>query len=87
MLNLLSLKVLTLTWCERLEIMVLTREFSLSLDHGSKERGPSSIILMLFRKLRIEVVEELFYKYDDAASGQKNAGKPPTVDNTARLSE
>ncbi|GFU08631.1 piggyBac transposable element-derived protein 4 [Nephila pilipes] len=35
----------------------------------------------------VQVVEELLHKYDDAASGQKNLGRPPTRDNPNRLTE
>ncbi|GFU18069.1 hypothetical protein TNCV_1446281 [Trichonephila clavipes] len=30
---------------------------------------------------------KLFYKYDDVASGHKNTGRPPTVDNPVRFIE
>ncbi|GFW81306.1 hypothetical protein TNCV_376541 [Trichonephila clavipes] len=40
-----------------------------------------------FSEYRNEVAEVLFYKYEDADSGQRNSGKPSTVDNPARLSE
>ncbi|GFS94375.1 HTH_Tnp_Tc3_2 domain-containing protein [Trichonephila clavipes] len=38
-------------------------------------------------EFRFRVVEGLLYKYDDAASEQKNAGRPPTTDNPARFNE
>ena len=40
-----------------------------------------------FLEFRIQVVEELLHKYDDAASGQKNVGRPPAIDNPACLTE
>ncbi|GFW09909.1 hypothetical protein TNCV_4252381 [Trichonephila clavipes] len=40
-----------------------------------------------FLEIRIQVVEKLLHKYVDAASGQKNPGRSPTVDNPARLIE
>ncbi|GFW01140.1 hypothetical protein TNCV_1763781 [Trichonephila clavipes] len=38
-------------------------------------------------KFRIQVIQQLFKKNDVVASEQKNAGRLPTVDNPARLSE
>ncbi|GFX65050.1 hypothetical protein TNCV_451881 [Trichonephila clavipes] len=38
-------------------------------------------------EFRIQVVEELLHKYDVVYSGSRNPGRPPPVDNPARLSE
>ncbi|GFW29291.1 hypothetical protein TNCV_742331 [Trichonephila clavipes] len=38
-------------------------------------------------EFRIQVVEELLHKYDDAASEQNSFCRPPTVDNPTRFSE
>ncbi|GFV59445.1 hypothetical protein TNCV_3172851 [Trichonephila clavipes] len=38
-------------------------------------------------EFRVQVVEELYYKYDNVASGQKNPRRPPIVDNFARFTE
>ncbi|GFV92548.1 hypothetical protein TNCV_1744531 [Trichonephila clavipes] len=40
-----------------------------------------------FVVFRIQAVEKLFYKYNDAASALKNRGRPSTLDNPARLTE
>ncbi|GFY08978.1 hypothetical protein TNCV_4661691 [Trichonephila clavipes] len=38
-------------------------------------------------QFRIKVVEELLHIHDEIASGQRKPGRPPTVDNSTRLTE
>ncbi|GFV36079.1 hypothetical protein TNCV_345951 [Trichonephila clavipes] len=40
-----------------------------------------------FIEFRIQIVEELLHKYDSTAIEQKNAGRPPTVNSPACLTE
>ncbi|GFV99894.1 uncharacterized protein TNCV_5082531 [Trichonephila clavipes] len=41
----------------------------------------------IISEFRIQLVEELLHKYDAAASGQKNSGRPPTVHWYAKIKD